>query len=57
MSRLARDGMGRDELERQRPHLKWTPAMFRLASSAGCFEDKRVELIGGRIMSTISRSG
>jgi Uma2 family endonuclease len=50
MSTLARDATGRDELERQMPHLKWTPAMFRLASRAGCFEDKRVELIGGRIV-------
>jgi hypothetical protein len=39
-----------ERFERQMPSPRWTPAMFQAACNAGCFEDMRVELIGGRIV-------
>ena len=39
-----------ERLEQQMTPPRWTPAMFRAACNAGCFEDMRVELIGGRIV-------
>jgi Uma2 family endonuclease len=39
-----------EQLEAQLPPPRWTPAMFRAACNAGCFEDRRVELIEGRLV-------
>jgi Uma2 family endonuclease len=39
-----------ERLEQQMPSPRWTPAMFRAACNAGCFDDMRVELIGGRLV-------
>jgi Uma2 family endonuclease len=38
------------KLLRQMRPPKWSPSMFRLASEAGCFQDTKVELIGGRLV-------
>jgi Uma2 family endonuclease len=39
-----------EQLEGQMKSPRWTPATFRAACNAGCFEDMRVELIGGRLV-------
>ena len=38
-----------EQLEEQMKPPRWTPARFRAACNAGCFEDMKVELIGGRL--------
>jgi Uma2 family endonuclease len=39
-----------EQLDRQMRPPRWTPAMFRAACNAGCFDDMKVELIGGRLV-------
>jgi Uma2 family endonuclease len=39
-----------EQLEAQMRPPRWTPAMFRAACNAGCFEDMRVELVGGELV-------
>ena len=39
-----------EQLEEQMKPPRWTPARFRAACNAGCFEDMKVELIGGRVI-------
>ena len=41
-----------EQLKGQLKPPRWTPAMFRAACNAGCFEDMRVELIGGELVAT-----
>jgi len=38
------------QLLRQMRSPKWSPSMFRLACETGCFQDMKVELIGGRLV-------
>jgi Uma2 family endonuclease len=38
------------KLLRQMRPPKWSPLMFRLACEAGCFQDVKVEFIGGRLV-------
>lgn len=44
-----------EQLERQMRPPRWTPAMFRAACNAGCFEDMKVELIGGQVVATTDK--
>ena len=54
MSKSSREssvaGLVRRKLSRQMRPPRWTPWMFRAAREAGCFQDAKVELIGGRLV-------